>query len=499
MVKEQKQVIDIQAGKGFTLAQSNEHLRVASRGAYIANLSNNFDPTREHLNFEVGKGGVVLPVDKGKSIPARIRQNLKSRGIQDPNEGLDNPRYRTVANIILGGSTEQMRNLAFGDQDVDYEKGADNSNIQRKKNIENWAVDMYKFMSRKYGEENIAAFVVHLDEKNPHIHCTVLPVTKDNKISWKKVMIGPVNDKFAYSRQMKLLHSEMAEVNEKYGLHRGDKIADTKAKHRTTAQYHEEERRKLSNEIIEQKEKIEENRKTLTGQNKNIIHAEARVKGLSTMIKNLNDTKTKLESERCKLEREVKEGLNSKEAAQNRLSEINIELKSIEEKITDKKNKLEEAENKLKAIQTQLQASQKELDKVEPETKLKVMHEMQAVGWNYVVTDTQRRYQDYLNTKEGMSFSEQNFIDKVNQPLFEGDSIIEGMAENGAEVLAVATNLFLGYVDAATAISQSAGGGESPTKGWGKKKDEDDKDFQNRCFLMAVHMLRSGKKKQIKK
>ena len=34
----QKQVVDIHPGKGMTLAQSNEHLRVASKGAYKSTL-----------------------------------------------------------------------------------------------------------------------------------------------------------------------------------------------------------------------------------------------------------------------------------------------------------------------------------------------------------------------------------------------------------------------------------------------------------------------------
>lgn len=34
---------------------------------------------------------------------------------------------------------------------------------------------------RKYGEENIAAFIVHCDELNPHIHCTLLPI-KDGRL-----------------------------------------------------------------------------------------------------------------------------------------------------------------------------------------------------------------------------------------------------------------------------------------------------------------------------
>ena len=57
----------------------------------------------------------------------------------------------------------------------------------RKPEIEKWALDMYKFMSDKYGEDNIAAFIVHLDETNPHIHCTLLPVVDNGR---KTIEIG---------------------------------------------------------------------------------------------------------------------------------------------------------------------------------------------------------------------------------------------------------------------------------------------------------------------
>ena len=80
---------------------------------------------------------MVTPVDKKLSIPKRIKENLAARNIIDPNVGLDDPKYRTIANFILGGSREQMHHLAFGDQQVNLEKGADNSHITRSPEIEN--------------------------------------------------------------------------------------------------------------------------------------------------------------------------------------------------------------------------------------------------------------------------------------------------------------------------------------------------------------------------
>ena len=183
-----KNVIDMRPGKGFTTSQSNEHLRRLSDSNRAKKAQWNYDPSREHLNFEIGKGGCVKMVDKAKSIPQRIQEILSARGITDPNLKLlyegKQPFYRTVANFILGGNRDVMRELAFGNQTVNWEKGADNSEVVRLAGIEKWAKDSYQFMCDKYGEQNIVAFVVHLDEVNPHCHCTVLPITPKNKISF---------------------------------------------------------------------------------------------------------------------------------------------------------------------------------------------------------------------------------------------------------------------------------------------------------------------------
>lgn len=104
-----KQVMDVHVSKGITSAQSNEHLRNRSEKAQEYAMSKgNYDPTRERLNFEVVSGGKIRPVDKDHSIPQRMADLLRWRGIKDPNDGLAEPKYRTVVNFIFGGSRERM-------------------------------------------------------------------------------------------------------------------------------------------------------------------------------------------------------------------------------------------------------------------------------------------------------------------------------------------------------------------------------------------------------
>jgi hypothetical protein len=64
----------------------------------------------------------------------------------------------------------------------------------------------------------------------------------------------------------------------------------------------------------------------------------------------------------------------------------------------------------------------------------------------------------------------------------------------------VAILLFAGYVDAATSMSESCGGGggSSPDSGWGKMDDEDERMFARRCLQMA-HSMCKPKQKSVKR
>ena len=55
--------------------------------------------------------------------------------------------------------------------------------------------------------------------------------------------------------------------------------------------------------------------------------------------------------------------------------------------------------------------------------------------------------------------------------------------------------LFAGYLDAATQMSESSGGGGSTPDGWGRDKDEDDMEWARRCARMANQMCRPAIKR----
>ena len=496
-----KQMCDLIRLKGFSQKLSNENLRKAKNAADHKRWSGSYDLTREKLNFEVTKGGKVIPVNKNKSIPRRIKEILKARGIKDPNEGKNPPTRNTVVSFILGGSREQMHRIAFGDQKVNLDPGADNSHITRQKAIEDWAVDMYNFIARKYGEENTASFVVHLDETNPHVHCALLPIV-GNKISYNKLFGGSRFSKEGNhgSKKLKQLQDEIAQVNKRWGLDRGDDVKVTGAKHRSIEEYHrwlDEQKGQLEDEIYNQ-------RLTRSKLYMEISKAEKRVKGLSTMLKNLKLQKAKIETEISSLEAQAREGRISDDELQQRKQQLTNELNGVREKISERQKQLETAQQQLQDIESrkdELEGDLENYDKEYDALKSEAHEMIQGLAYRQLANEIVNVYEEVVNRSE-----EYNFTDGQKEQINDAWADIDGpenrisledIASCANEIAAVASALFLGYIDQATSFAQShGGGGGGPGGGWGRDKDDDDEAWRRKCFFMGMKMMRPTPGKQ---
>ena len=123
---------------------------------------------------------------------------------------------------------------------------------------------------------------------------------------------------------------------------------------------------------------------------------------------------------------------------------------------------------------------------------------MQQMGYMMMATDAKRRAAKYNDFLSSLSSDHREVALRAGGILFDG-SIAETIMDCAAQVTSIAAALYLGYLDAATRISQSGGGGGSPGTGWGKRDDEDDLAFRQRCFFMALHMMRPAQKQQRKR
>lgn len=512
MAKQQKQSLDLRPGKKFAVALSNENLRIGDDTAWAAKIAGTLDPTRTRLDFEVGKGGVIQPIDKSISIPKRIKAILAANGIDDPNEKMDDEYLkikgngtRTYASFILQGSHETMERLAFGDQKVSHDPNADNSHLERKEEIEKWAKEMYAYIAQKYGEENIAEFTVHLDETTPHAHCVVVPITPIGKLSFKQVFVG--ENKYEFSKRTKELWDEAGKIAEKYGMARGDDSRKTGAKHKSYLQW-------MREQIFSNQKKIEEQDETITRQsteiseqkqqlyaiNAEIKTAEKKLKSFTSMLNNLKEQKEQLEIEITALE-DMRD--NGNEEVEKQLKEKQQMLNQIIGKISDREKQLSNVQQQLHDLaikkhdlQREYDNQKRQMNKELPDLLDKTQSEVNDTFWEIAAEEMKKDYSainDYIS---------KNLDPKQQGELREiiGASFFEDLAQRGEQMAACAAALFLGYVDAATNIAHAGGGGGGNTSGWGRDKDEDDEAYRRRCCTMGRMMMKpAGRKYQMKR
>ena len=251
------------------------------------------------------------------------------------------------------------------------------------------------------------------------------------------------------------------------------------------------ENEQLSQTIEGQQTVIREQRATLSGLEKDIKHATARFKTLQTMIANLESKKNRLLEEVEQLKRDRDSGKISAEEAKIRLDRIQKELEEVDEKIADKTQKLHTAELLLAQLQTKTLSAERKFEEVQKKFQKEVPLLSKA-------TDAKHRIAKYHEFLSSLPFEQRQVARQTGDILFDG-SIAETFMDNAVQVTSITAALYLGYLDAATKISQSGGGGGGPGTGWGKRDDEDDLAFRQRCFFMALHMMRPSQKVQRKR
>ena len=468
---------------GITDAESDEQQRNWDDKHWQKKSSDslaNYDPTRKHLNFEVVKGGVIQPIDTSKTIMEKMRENLQSRGIRDPN---DRPnvkrRQRTLAQFIFGGSRERMLEMAFGNQGFNPEKGADNSHLTRESDIEKWAQDVHGFVAEKFGEDNIVSFYVHLDETNPHVHCTVIPyVEEKNRISWK----GRFGDSVEEVRSnFARLHSQLErEVGKRWGLERGDSTEDTKAKHVSTEEY----KRELVHTVVDLSDTIE----GLTAQ---IRTMERKVKSFSTMLENLEKRKEEIQDKLDSIREQFGEGDITDEQLSRLIDEQMQKMEGINEKIDCRQQMLDETTSQLEEARVKLASLLRKNESLEEIVRDK--NEMRVV---HAERDASRAY----NTMVAASFQQVKETLTPTQKEILEDSGFTDLIDNGQPIINCAVLLFFNYIDKATMYAQSCGGGGGSTSGWGRSKDDDDDRWWLKCISKAAEMTsHSGRKSSRKR
>ena len=276
------------------------------------------DWSRASLNFEVviGKHGkpVVQPIDHAKpSLQERWQQRIDEgyKAVVHTKKGdVRKPIKKSEIKIVkmeLGGNRDRMHELAF-DRKVNLGKRGigTNGDVHRREDIEQWAIDCYNHLAKKYGAENIIDFVVHLDETNPHIHVTLVPLTQDGKLSYTELFGGSHAQAVAaakadgtkpnFQKQMseytKQMHTDFFnDVGAKWGLDRGDDIKITGNTHKSTEESLRE-KNAIEEEIAQKDEQLQQKNSSVLTLTNRQTELQGKVENLEEASRRADETLT---------------------------------------------------------------------------------------------------------------------------------------------------------------------------------------------------------------
>lgn len=473
------QVVHMQSLPNISTGEANEHQRRFSEKMWEnrqKRKKNAIDRTRSHCNFEILRGRKLVPLGSEKNIKQRIEDRYNETGVKDPNvvrlekykeqgKVFTGKPYRTVCEIIFSGNADQMRHLAFGEQEIDRTAGADNRHLVLQKDIQNWAQDIYDAVAKKYGEENIVSFVVHCDESSPHIHCCILPIYYDEKKGRNRVMY---RDTFGGNGDvLESLHDYISGINQKWGLERGESVSVTGHKHIPREQYYAQ----LGHQIEDRKEELFQLKKT--------------VKGLNTMIINFTAQRDECAAEIDELERQIAEGIGNKSELEAKVAALRNRMTELDLKIADKRTKLMDADSKLRDILERVQNAQTQaehLEKANAIVRKELGEDVDSLFKANFFDNTVGDVQKLLSSNPNL---------ELNGDLQILSELANSGAEHMVEVVDYAKDIFIKCVDGATNIQESAGGGGSTSDLPWRDKDEDLNDFFRRCLLFASKTVRA--------
>ena len=216
----------------------------------------NADRTRTHLNREL----VQFPEGVRNRTQA-IAHRVETAGIR---RKVGTNQVRAIR-VLLTGSNRDMKQ------------------IEADGRLDDWCNDSLQWRRETYGEQNLVSAVLHMDEKTPHIHATVIPIVtgerrkagqeeQNGKKKYRKKNPQDVRlcaDDVMARHRLKHYQDTYAQAMNKYGLQRG--VDGSLARHISTMQYYKQ--------LVEQQDSLQENIENLLGLEEEAMKKLKQVKG----------------------------------------------------------------------------------------------------------------------------------------------------------------------------------------------------------------------------
>lgn len=125
---------------------------------------------RKKLNQETGQMEDFTPA----SVIHPERTALNKEYILPPGTSRTQAIEQRIKDANVSGKirADQVRSLQFVISS-DHEKMAE---LERTGKLDEWVSDSLAWFRKEFGEKNVVSAVLHMDEKSPHVHVTVVPI-----------------------------------------------------------------------------------------------------------------------------------------------------------------------------------------------------------------------------------------------------------------------------------------------------------------------------------
>ena len=289
--------------------------------------------------------------------------------------------------VMLSGSPEDMKRIRQAGQ------------------LDAWAKDSCGWLQKTFGKENVVSAVLHLDEKTPHIHATVVPIVRGERrkakleraknaqsgkrtYRTKKDRPRLCADDVMAREKLKAYQTTYAEAMAKYGLQRG--IDGSEAKHISTQQYYREVFVR-KNEIAEQIENLKGQQETLSV---DIAALQARREAAQTDYNAIDEQRRKKQEELAKAETELAQ--TRREIKTDKLKGVAVDATTkvverigalfhdpkparYEKQIAELRDVIEGKDKDIKSLQREIATMQAGHDKEKDEIKQRMYEAVKAL------------------------------------------------------------------------------------------------------------------------
>ncbi|MCD8183449.1 MAG: plasmid recombination protein [Bacteroides sp.] len=236
MSNTQYAVCHLQRGSGNDSGMSCHIERKDAKGKKYVPL--NADANRTHLNREL------------VSFPAGVKNRTDAIQFRIDHAGLHRKvgKNQTKAiRIILTGTHEQMMKITNDGK------------------LDNWIDANMKWLKETFGSENLVSCVLHMDEKTPHLHATIVPIVTTERFRKKREGEKKYETKSGarlsaddVMRRSKLheYQNSYAAAMKVFGLERG--IVGSTAKHLANSEYYKLQMSKYEEDIAKLQADVEQ-------------------------------------------------------------------------------------------------------------------------------------------------------------------------------------------------------------------------------------------------